>query len=81
MKINIISFSDPQLAVVFGYCGACEVFATAQASLNVVRHAKGSEGDLSRWINCCVSNAGTGDDFLHGIGRRIANVSTRAARP
>jgi hypothetical protein len=32
----------------------------------VIRHVKESEEDLSRWINCYASNAGTGYDSLRG---------------
>ena len=54
---------------------------------NVVRHVKGAEGHLSRRVNCCVSDAGTGADSLRGRsaddqcqrrGRRVVVVSAGA---
>ena len=41
---------------------------------SVVRHVKGSEGHLSRRINCCASNAGTGGGSLRG---RLADSQCR----
>jgi hypothetical protein len=32
----------------------------------VIRHVKESEEDLSQWINCYASNAGTNYDSLRG---------------
>lgn len=37
----------------------------------MVRHAKESESDLSQWINCYMSNAGTEWDSLNNQGRLV----------
>jgi hypothetical protein len=42
---------------------------------SVVRHVKGSEGHLSRRVNCCASNAGTGGGSLRG---RLADSQRRS---
>jgi hypothetical protein len=55
--------------------GAMRSLQSRRLVSSVVRHVKGSEGHLSRRINCCASNAGTGGDSLRG---RLADSQCRS---
>jgi hypothetical protein len=46
--------------------GTIEIFTISWSVPSVVRHVKGSEKNLSQWINCYASNAGTGTDSPRG---------------
>ena len=54
--------------------GATRSLQSRRLVSSVVRHVKGSEGHLSRRINCCASNAGTGGGSLRG---RLADSQCR----
>jgi hypothetical protein len=54
--------------------GSVESLQFHRLAQNVVRHAKGSEGNLSQQINCYASNAGTERSSLQG---RLADSQCR----
>jgi hypothetical protein len=46
--------------------GTIEIFTISWSVPSVVRYVKGSEENLSQWVNCYASNAGTSTDSLRG---------------
>lgn len=71
----------PSTANVEGDClGSVESLQFHGLAPSVVRHVKGSEGDLSQRINCYASNAGTERSSLR-VGWQMANAALGTASP